>query len=59
MKEYQAPDIRNFAIVGHASAGKTMLAEAMLDIEKWHDWQYLAHVRNALKTICEMHQTNR
>ena len=30
MKEYQAADIRNFAIVGHASAGKTMLAEAML-----------------------------
>lgn len=30
MKEYQAGDIRNFAIVGHASSGKTMLAEAML-----------------------------
>ncbi len=30
MKEYQAGDIRNFAIVGHASAGKTMLSEAML-----------------------------
>jgi elongation factor G len=30
MKEYQAADIRNFAIVGHASAGKTMLSEAML-----------------------------
>ena len=30
MKEYQAPDIRNFAIVGHASSGKTMLSEAML-----------------------------
>jgi elongation factor G len=30
MKEYQAADIRNFAIVGHASSGKTMLAEAML-----------------------------
>ena len=27
----QSPaDIRNFAIVGHASSGKTMLAEAML-----------------------------
>jgi len=31
MKEYQAGDIRNFAIVGHASAGKTMLSEAMLE----------------------------
>ncbi len=30
MKDYQAPDIRNFAIVGHASSGKTMLSEAML-----------------------------
>jgi len=30
MKEYQPGDIRNFAIVGHASSGKTMLAEAML-----------------------------
>jgi elongation factor G len=30
MKEYQPADIRNFAIVGHASAGKTMLSEAML-----------------------------
>jgi elongation factor G len=30
MKEYQPSDIRNFAIVGHASAGKTMLSEAML-----------------------------
>ncbi len=30
MKEYQAGDIRNFALVGHASAGKTMLSEAML-----------------------------
>jgi elongation factor G len=30
MKEYQAADIRNFAIVGHASSGKTMLSEAML-----------------------------
>ena len=25
-----APDIRNFAVVGHAAAGKTMLSEAML-----------------------------
>ncbi|MCU0784649.1 MAG: elongation factor G [Verrucomicrobia bacterium] len=31
MKEYQAADIRNFAIVGHASSGKTMLSEAMLE----------------------------
>src|SRR4029077_7605793 len=30
MKEYQAGEIRNFAIVGHASSGKTMLSEAML-----------------------------
>jgi elongation factor G len=30
MKEYHAAEIRNFAIVGHASSGKTMLSEAML-----------------------------
>jgi len=30
MNTYQAGDIRNFAIVGHASSGKTMLSEAML-----------------------------
>jgi elongation factor G len=30
MKTYQAADIRNFAVVGHATAGKTMLCEAML-----------------------------
>src|SRR5262245_66585590 len=30
MKVYQSGAIRNFAIVGHASAGKTMLSEAML-----------------------------
>src|SRR5215470_12232769 len=30
MKEYQASEIRNFAIVGHASSGKTILSEAML-----------------------------
>jgi elongation factor G len=30
MKDYQPSDIRNFAIVGHASCGKTMLSEAML-----------------------------
>jgi elongation factor G len=30
MKTYEAGDIRNFAIVGHASSGKTMLSEAML-----------------------------
>src|ERR1041384_1146690 len=30
MNEYQAADIRNFALVGHASSGKTMLSEAML-----------------------------
>ncbi|MCS7337966.1 MAG: elongation factor G [Verrucomicrobiae bacterium] len=30
MKTYQASEIRNFALVGHASSGKTMLSEAML-----------------------------
>jgi elongation factor G len=30
MKAYQPGDIRNFAIVGHASSGKTMLGECML-----------------------------
>jgi elongation factor G len=30
MKTYQPADLRNFAIVGHASSGKTILAEAML-----------------------------
>ena len=30
MKVYQPGEIRNFAIVGHASSGKTMLSEAML-----------------------------
>jgi elongation factor G len=30
MKAYSAQDIRNFAIVGHATSGKTMLSEAML-----------------------------
>src|SRR6478736_4216654 len=30
MKEYQAADIRNFAVVGHASSGKTLLSDAML-----------------------------
>ena len=30
MKTYPPSDIRNFAIVGHASSGKTMLSEAML-----------------------------
>jgi elongation factor G len=30
MKNYSPAEIRNFAIVGHASAGKTMLSEAML-----------------------------
>ncbi|HEX5398415.1 MAG TPA: elongation factor G [Verrucomicrobiae bacterium] len=30
MKTYQPADLRNFVIVGHASSGKTMLAEAML-----------------------------
>src|SRR5258708_11328542 len=30
MKTPQPADIRNFAVVGHASSGKTMLTEAML-----------------------------
>ena len=30
MKSYQPAYIRNVAIVGHATSGKTMLAEAML-----------------------------
>ena len=30
MKTYQAADIRNFAVVGHATCGKTTLCEAML-----------------------------
>ena len=30
MKEPAAPDLRNLAILGHASAGKTILCEAML-----------------------------
>jgi elongation factor G len=30
MKVYQPGDIRNFAVVGHASSGKTSLCEAML-----------------------------
>jgi len=30
MKTYRPAEIRNFAIVGHASSGKTMLSEAML-----------------------------
>jgi len=30
MKEYTSPELRNFAVVGHASSGKTMLCEAMM-----------------------------
>jgi elongation factor G len=30
MKVHQPGEIRNFAIVGHASSGKTMLSEAMM-----------------------------
>src|SRR6266496_2778087 len=30
MKSFAPADLRNFAIVGHASSGKTMLCEAML-----------------------------
>jgi len=30
MKQYEAADIRNFALVGHQASGKTILADAML-----------------------------
>jgi elongation factor G len=30
MKDFRAPDIRNLAVTGHASTGKTLLCEAML-----------------------------
>jgi elongation factor G len=30
MKDFRAPDIRNVAVTGHASTGKTLLCEAML-----------------------------
>lgn len=30
MKDYRAPEIRNIAVTGHASTGKTLLCEAML-----------------------------
>jgi len=30
MKDFRAPDIRNFALTGHATTGKTLLCEAML-----------------------------
>ena len=30
MKQYASSDLRSFAVMGHASAGKTMLTEAML-----------------------------
>lgn len=30
MKDFRAPDIRNFAVTGHATTGKTLLCEAML-----------------------------
>ena len=32
MKQYHSSDIRNFAIVGHGSSGKTSLAEAILKL---------------------------
>jgi nicotinamide riboside kinase len=30
MKDFRAPEIRNLAVTGHASTGKTLLCEAML-----------------------------
>jgi elongation factor G len=30
MQDYHAPDIRNFALIGHAATGKTILCDAML-----------------------------
>lgn len=30
MKEHASGDLRNFALVGHATCGKTVLSEAML-----------------------------
>jgi elongation factor G len=30
MKDFRAPEIRNFAVTGHTSTGKTLLCEAML-----------------------------
>lgn len=30
MKDFRAPEIRNFAVTGHAATGKTLLCEAML-----------------------------
>jgi len=30
MKEYEASNIRNLTLIGHGSAGKTILAESML-----------------------------
>ena len=47
MKEYPPADIRNFAVVGHASAGKTMLSEAMLACA---GGRILFHKRNAFST---------
>ncbi len=44
MKEYHQTDIRNIALVGHASSGKTMLSEAMF---------YTAGGTNRLGTIAE------
>ena len=34
MKEFTSKDIRNFAVVGHGAAGKTVLCEATLVVTK-------------------------
>ena len=56
MKEYQAADIRNFAVVGHASSGKTMLCEAMRPYGltanlEFMPWTAVPHAQSALRIV--------